>query len=153
MTLMRERITEKAVSRLCIGGRIEGYQGRLPGLLEEPLLSLRAKKPLFLVGALGGCTELAIDLLEQRSRPEMTTAVARKEVKHHDAVAALYAQHGGEFLTREALAAELAAFGKGGLAAALNNGLDDTQNRELFQSLNPIRIAELVLTGLRHLKI
>src|SRR5438128_3043166 len=118
MTLMRERITEKAVSRLCIGGRIEGYQGRLPGLLEEPLLSLRAKKPLFLVGALGGCTELAIDLLEQRSRPEMTTAVARKEVKHHEAVAALSAHHGGEFLTRKALRAGPAAVGKGGLPAA-----------------------------------
>jgi hypothetical protein len=153
MTLMRERITEKAAARLCIGGKIEGYQGRLAGLLEEPLLSLRAKKPLFLVGALGGCTELVIDLLEQRPRPEMTTAVARAKVLHHDAVAALYAQHGGEFLTREALAAELVAFGTGGPALALKNGLDDAENRELFHSLDPARIAGLVLTGLERLKI
>jgi hypothetical protein len=153
LTHMRDRMTQKAAARLCVGGRLEGYLGRLPGLLEEPLLSFRAQKPLFLVGALGGCTELVIDLLEQRPRPEMTTQVARERVTEYDAIVGLYTTHGGEFLTREALATELSAFGAAGPANALRNGLDDHENRELFLSLDPVQIAELVLTGLERLGI
>ena len=153
LTHMRERMTQKAAARLCVGGKLEGYLGRLPGLLEEPLLSLRAHQPLFLVGAMGGCTELVIDLLEQTPRPEMTSKVARDRVSEYDAIAGLYATHGGEFLTREAVAAELSALGAGGPASALRNGLSDAENRELFRSLDPIQIAELVLTGLERLEI
>lgn len=151
LTHMRERVTNKAAARLCIGGKIERYQGRLAGLIEEPLLQLRARKPLFLVGALGGATQLVVDLLQGRARAEMTTERARQAVKHYDDVAALYVRHGGEFQTRETVADELHAFGKDGPAAALANGLSDEENADLFETVDPVRIAELVLKGLGRL--
>jgi hypothetical protein len=98
-----------------------------------------------------------IDLLEGRDRPEMTTDVARKSVCRkqgdalvscYDEVASHYARHGGVMPSREAIASEIKAWGEHGPEAALCNGLDDAQNRELFVTTDPIRIAELVLTGL-----
>jgi hypothetical protein len=153
LTHMRDQVTQKAAARLSSGGKIEGYLGRMAGVLEESLLSLRAERPLFLAGGLGGCTELVIDLIEGRPRAEMTTAVASARVKEYEALAGLYTKHAGEFPTREALVAEFGAFGVRGPGAALRNGLDDAENRELFRSRDPIRIAELVLTGLERLGI
>lgn len=151
LTHMRERVTASTVARLCVGGRIEGYKGRLPGLVEEPLLSLRARKPLFLVGALGGCTELVIDLLEQRPRIEMTEAQAAANVQWHNEIRQLYERYGGEPANRDEVAEELMTYGRNGPAAALFNGLDDEENRELFATSDPHRIATLVLTGLERL--
>jgi len=42
-----------------VGGRTGlGYRGQMPGVLEEALLTFRAKRPLYLVGAFGGCARL-----------------------------------------------------------------------------------------------
>jgi hypothetical protein len=151
MTAMRIKMTLESFARVSIGGKIEGYKGRYAGLIEEPLLSLREEKPLFLVGALGGCTRLVIDLLEQRPRTEMTTQVAQQNVENYDEVAALYAKYGQELKTREELAVEIQAFGTDGPAKALKNGLTDEQNRELFACTEARRIAELILTGISEL--
>ena len=162
LTHMRELATERTAARLCIGGRIEGYKGRLAGLIEEPYIQLRRGKPLYLVGALGGCTRLVIDLLEGRSRPEMSTENARAKVvakvdgverSIYDELVGLYEQYGGDFPSREAIAEEIRQIGAKGPAAALHNGLDDEENRLLFRTTDPIRIAELVLTGLERLGI
>ncbi|MGH8564905.1 MAG: hypothetical protein ACREXW_12810 [Gammaproteobacteria bacterium] len=45
---------------------------------------------------------------------------------------------------------DIAVYGLMGLAAALNNGLDEAENRELIHCTDPQRIAALVLTGGRH---
>ena len=44
--------------------------------------------------------------------------------------------------------ADIVALTNAGLAAALNNGLDETENRELLRSTDAQRIAQLVLRGL-----
>jgi hypothetical protein len=152
LTAMREWVTAHSAARLCVGGRIEGYKGRLPGLVEEPLLSLRAGRPLFLVGALGGCTGLVIDLLEQHDRVEMTEEEAIRNVTSHGEILALYERYGGEPAHRDEVAEELRGYGSKGPAAALQNGLDDDDNRELFATADPHRIATLVLTGLERLE-
>ncbi len=55
LTVMRDAITADSSARVVLGGRVEGYRGRMPGVAEEALASLRAKRPLFLVGGFGGC--------------------------------------------------------------------------------------------------
>ncbi|GAA4457408.1 TIR domain-containing protein [Novipirellula rosea] len=152
MTAMRVKMTEVSFARVVVGGKIEGYKGRYAGLIEEPLLSLRAGKPLFLIGALGGCTRLVIDLLEQRDRAEMTTEAARANVENFDALVEIYREHNQEFKSREELAAEIQSYGRGGPMQVLKNGLDDDANRELFYCTEPRRIAELILTGVSNLR-
>ena len=60
---MRVALTEASDARIVLGGRIEGFKGRMPGIAEEALSALTAKQPLFLLGGFGGCArDIAIEL-------------------------------------------------------------------------------------------
>lgn len=147
LTSMRQYVTNETRARLCIGGRLSEFKGRMAGLIEEPLLSLRAKKPLFLIGAYGGCTELVLDLLQQKDREEMTSEWVTAQTSYYPEVQEEYARHDAECPTPEEIASELKQLGANGLAAVLNNGLDEAQNQELTTTTDPRRVAELVLLG------
>lgn len=56
LTAMRTVMREETEARVVLGGRVEGYKGRWPGIAEEVLLSLRSRQPVFLIGGFGGCT-------------------------------------------------------------------------------------------------
>ena len=56
LTSMRMVMRNETQARIVLGGRMEGYKGRMPGIAEETLLSLQAKRPVFLIGGFGGCT-------------------------------------------------------------------------------------------------
>jgi hypothetical protein len=63
LTAMRQRVTVESYARVVLGGRVEGFSGRMPGVAEETLLSLEAGQPLFLIGGFGGCARrIAADL-------------------------------------------------------------------------------------------
>lgn len=55
LTAMREVLTRASDARIVLGGRVEGYKGRMPGIAEEALTALQAGQPLFLLGGFGGC--------------------------------------------------------------------------------------------------
>lgn len=111
-------------------------------------MSLRAEQPLYLVGAFGGAAHVTVDGLEGRARAELTTDWYRREVPQYDAAQALLDQTGVGTVAPESIQRELAALGSSGPAAALNNGLDDGENREMFSSTDPTRLVELLLLGL-----
>lgn len=56
LTSMRAMMRAETSGRIAIGGQVENYKGKMPGIAEEALLSLEAGQPLFLVGGFGGCT-------------------------------------------------------------------------------------------------
>lgn len=56
LTSMRALMQTETSARISIGGQVENYKGKMPGIAEEALMSLKAKQPLFLVGGFGGCT-------------------------------------------------------------------------------------------------
>ena len=55
LTAMRSIMRKETQARIVLGGRVAGYKGRMPGIAEETLLSLRARQPVFLLGGFGGC--------------------------------------------------------------------------------------------------
>ena len=55
LTAMRRVMCEETDARVVLGGRVEGYKGRMPGIAEEVLLSLELHRPVYLVGGFGGC--------------------------------------------------------------------------------------------------
>ena len=67
LTAMREQMNGQVDARLFLGGQLGSLGvrglGRYPGLAEEALFALRAGKPIYLVGAFGGCTEAIIAAL------------------------------------------------------------------------------------------
>ena len=66
LTILREWITILLAPgcRICLGGRMHGYQGDEPGVVEEAGLALNRGKPLYLLGGLGGATKAFIESRE-----------------------------------------------------------------------------------------
>lgn len=163
MTAMREAQTGKARARIILGGRVgptvpepatpgqpkKWYLGRIPGVVEEAWVSLKAGQPLYLVGAFGGAARLVIDLLEGRPRGEFTWAF-QKEAPHSEAMRALYAERGPAWEDYDEIAKRFAAEGVAEIAA--RNRLTIEENRELFLSRDVERIVHLLLTGLTKLE-
>ena len=56
LTRMRLVMRQETQARIVLGGKVENYKGRMPGIAEETLLSLQAHQPVFLLGGFGGCT-------------------------------------------------------------------------------------------------
>jgi len=161
MTKMRAAMTEKVSARVVMGGALSGFQGLYPGVFEEAVQSLEAEQPLYLVGAFGGAARLVIDLLDIRkgsddrveggSREEMTTLWLKQHVDTYDEVVELYRNGQLSLKTPEEYKAQLNSLGVAGIDKALNNGLDEVENRELFYSPDPNRIIELILQGMHRI--
>lgn len=96
MTEMRkyqaDRSKSRVAARIVLGGTFEKtikvaddgtskeswYSSRMPGVLEEIVLSIQAGQPVFLIGAFGGVAKLAIDLLLGKGHPAATWEVQSK---------------------------------------------------------------------------
>ncbi len=152
MTAMREQMTADIDARVAMGGKLEGYVGIYPGVLEESMLMLRAKKPLYLIGAFGGASRLVVDLLEQVARDDFTTAeLQRLFPTIYDGTIEHYRNAGIEYSTPEQIREELGTLGQQGLSHVLCNGLDDAENRMLFHTSDPRTMIELILLGMARL--
>lgn len=150
-TAMREEMGRRISARIALAGKLEGYGGPLPGVLEEILIARLGEKPtpLYLLGAFGGATRYAIDLIESRPRAEAHTAWVKDNVKGYEQLVEEYRKRGEPVVTPEEAADRLRKLGADGPAKALDNGLDDAENRELFVTTDSYRMVELILTGLR----
>jgi hypothetical protein len=149
LTIMRQQQTDDAAARVVVGGRLgptgDGYRGRMPGVLEEALLSIRAERPLYLVGSFGGCARLIFDALEGRTRPELHWDY-QKAAPFSEELRLLYQQRGEPWDEYDTIVNELKTCG----LAGLKNGLTKEDNRELATTRSAERIIELVLMGLQN---
>jgi hypothetical protein len=146
LTAMREQQTSEVDARVIIGGRFSsGFKGRMPGILEEALLSIRAERPVYLIGAFGGCARLVVNALEGVERPELTWAY-HDTAAHSEGLRRLYHERGQEWEEYEEVGAFLRNFG----IAGLKNGLTIEENRELASTRSAERIIELVLRGIQN---
>jgi hypothetical protein len=99
LAAMRAAMEDAVTARIIIGGRVVGYAGRRPGILEEALLALQRNHPLFPLGGFGGAardTAIALGLLPPKDaldhlgiRPdyEETLAQIRDYAGHYRASA------------------------------------------------------------------
>lgn len=130
---MRGHVCAQEHARIAIGGRRRGGDV-LPGVLEEVLLSLAQRHPVYLAGGFGGTT---IDIA---AALDPACSVLRAPTAGPVAPRALP--------VLQALAAQAAA---GGGWRLLANGLDEAENRRLAATHRPSEIAALVATGLGRL--
>ncbi len=151
LTAMRELITTSSQARLVLGGKLAGFAGLVPGVVEEAWISLVQQKPLFLVGGFGGAAHAVCDLLRGTAREEFTTSWARQHIIDYDTAVDYYAEAGLEFCSLEAMGLGIANYAGQDLGQVLKNGLDERENHELMASTDVQRISGLVLTGLGRL--
>ncbi len=157
MTAMRMAETNETCARIVLGGTFgptvkvqadgsrseQWYFGRIPGLLEELLLSIEADQPVFLIGAFGGVASLVIDIIEGRDRAEITWDY-QKHAPHAEAMRALYdARHESWWDYPE-----MVKFLRGKGIAGLNPHLTEEEHRELFRTRDIMRMVQLIVQGL-----
>jgi hypothetical protein len=126
LTAARHHLTATCDARLVLGGQRTGYQGHMPGVVEETIFAVRAGQPVFVAGGFGGAAgdiarTLGLDpedwlgLPDETARPDLRQlAIALDEV---------------------------------GWSAELN-GLTLEQNQQLAISYRASEVASLVVHGL-----
>lgn len=75
LTAMRKQMVTHTDARVCLGGAIGNPWRRLPGIIEEALLTHDAGKPLFIGGALGGAAKAMADAILHRTMDEKARAM------------------------------------------------------------------------------
>ncbi len=151
LTAMRKTITSMCEARLVLGGKLTGYAGLVPGVIEEAWLSLSQKHPLYLVGGYGGAGRAVCDLLLGIPRKEFTELWAAQQIPEYSTTLAYHPSNAEALPLLPAIGQEIAAWTGNDLGTVLNNGLDDSENRELMTCTDAQKIAELVLRGLGRL--
>lgn len=162
MTEMRrfqaDRTSSGIVARVVIGGvfgptvkkngATEWYMSRIPGVLEEIWLSKQYKQPVFLIGTFGGVAKLVGDVLRGRDRREMTWDY-QKQAPHAPELKALYESRGLDWDDYPYMVQELRS---GGLTG-LNPLLSETEQNELFQAVDPMKMAQLIMEGIMQIPV
>ena len=73
LTNMREKSVDSSTIRIFAGGKRSGYQGKMPGVLEEFLISIKQQKPIYLLGAFGGVVGDICSFLRKSDLPPPLT--------------------------------------------------------------------------------
>ena len=132
LTSMRRYMSNNTNGRILIGGRRSGFQGELPGIVEEALIALEDTQPLYLAGGFGGVTAdiirtLAVDDGSWLADGPETAPADERLIRGLDL---------------------LSTHKEGPDWPGLNNGLSPEENRQLAASHRPSEIATLISLGL-----
>jgi hypothetical protein len=156
---MRWMMSCRCVARVMIAGKISGYSGRMPGILEETMLALALGQPLYLIGGFGGGAQVVGELLGLASGwPTASRSVGCfGEMGSEDAdmdravtqAPSLFRPAGfpGLPLTFAEAMSFVTGYSIGGPGWP-SNGLTLDENRELFAATEKTRVVDLVLRGL-----
>lgn len=63
LTKMRKEMEKDASARIVVGGKMTGFAGSMPGILEEFQIALTAKHPVYVVGGFGGAARYIGDMV------------------------------------------------------------------------------------------
>jgi hypothetical protein len=135
LTGLREFMAHSTDARIVIGGKREGFQGRLPGIFEETIISLKRCQPLYLAGGFGGATLDVISIL----KPEFAGWYPVPQVQE---TLDKRLTAGIELITEVVRSTNWNGY---------NNGLSEEENALLAASYRPSEIAALVGRGMGYL--
>lgn len=132
LTSLRHYMAKNTEGRIFIGGRREGFQGDLPGLVEEAIIALEVGQPIYLAGGFAGVT---VDIAQALGVDDGSWLPVRPDAPAPD-----------ERLTRGLDI--LADMRKQAGWTGLENGLTDEENAKLAATHRPSEIAALISLGL-----
>lgn len=89
LTMMRLKSIDSSHARICVGGKLFGYNGKMPGVLEEILIAIDKNKPIYLLGAFGGVVGEVCKAIRSEVYPEPLTETW--QIKHNAGYADLQA--------------------------------------------------------------
>jgi hypothetical protein len=138
-------------ARIVVGGVRVGFNGCMPGVLEEVLYALEQRCPVYVVGGFGGAAgALARAVLSDEQQPEFTLAYHRERSSNFKALE-LALVESGEQHHIDALFSRLCgtiAEVRADIPGRLDNGLDREENIRLMRSDHVAEIGWLLRRGL-----
>jgi len=150
---MREIITQSTDARIVLGGKVTGFSGLVPGIVEEALLTLRRKKPMYIAGGFGGAARLVALAMQGQKPPYFTREHQEKISTAYADTLSFYEQRrrdspglGLPDVDFSSAQRELEAYGLRGLTA--RNGLTESENLELFSTGSTDAALFLIMKGL-----
>jgi hypothetical protein len=128
LSAARAVMSDMIDGRVALGGQRENFRGRMPGVIEEIILALRAGKPVYIAGGYGGAAgDMAVALGIDTDNWLGLDVTGNSHINE----------------LREAVA-------ETGWAAT-SNGLTEEENRRLAITYRADEVAFLIVTGLSRL--
>lgn len=143
LTEMRKVMIAGCDFRLCAGGRLAGYKGWMPGVLEEIVLAVEMGKPIFLIGGFGGVTHSVCRLNGEKAVPEELSfdwQVGKNPGLSE--MVSFAASRGVDYKQMYHQGLELV------MNADLRNGLSADENARLFATPFADEVIHLILKGI-----
>jgi len=149
----------KPTAFVFLGGKVSGFSGVMPGILEEFLRVTEQKLPVYLLGGFGGAAGIIAHALSTKAhRPAALTAPFYSTSQTPDYKTML---EGFEKMDSQLFPGPDRAFDElwkviqegreTGLPALLRNGLDAADNKELITTTDTMNAVHLVWRGLNRL--
>jgi hypothetical protein len=149
LTVMRKRSIDSSNARICAGGKLFGYIGRMPGVLEEILIAIDKNKPIYLIGGFGGVVGEVCKFISGASYPGPLTEAW--QVTHNGGYADLQAiaRAAGMHADYEQGKISLESINLSFLSE--NAGLDEESYSRLMETPFVDECVHLVMLGLKNL--
>lgn len=146
LTKMRKQMIKMCDARILMGGRLLGYAGRMPGIVEESLLSLDLNKPTFIIGAFGGASQAVTKCLLRENCEELTENWQFKNKEYKEFVEYYNLRNKSNRIDYKQIKTFLTKYTLTRLSK--NNGLTIEENRRLFSTIHIPEMIFLILKGL-----
>lgn len=146
LTEMRGKMESNCDARIFIGGRTKGFKGKCPGILEELLIALEHKHPVYLVGAFGGITRDAIDALRGANPTSFSNEYYFEDENYKNMFNIYNDKHSNNSIDYNKYLSTLQTIGMKEIAN--QNGLSEKDNLRLTTTPHISEIVYLILKGM-----
>lgn len=129
---LRRHMADNIDSRILVGGKLRGFLGAMPGVVEEAILAIERRQPIYLAGGFGGATAAVARRLDAGPLGWMPPGLP----------------DGEDDPSVQAALAELEAVASSTDWSLSNDGLTTERRELLYASHRPGEIASLCVGGI-----
>ena len=146
LSKMREKIVEKSVARIVLGGKIKDYAGFLPGIVEESYLTIEKQSPLYVLGGFGGAGAAVVEALKGNDPTELDLNWQVEQSENYAELVEEVQKDSKSLIDYPNL---LSKFKKCGLKGISDlNGLSENENMCLCETNNLDEAMTLIMRGM-----
>lgn len=149
LTEMRLRSVDSSHARICVGGKLFGYNGKMPGVLEEILIAFNKNKPMYLLGAFGGVVGEVCKVLRGEAYPD--TLNESWQLTHNDGYVHLQTIARTQDMHADYDQVKTALEGLDIAMLAVTAGLDEETYMRLMETPFVDECIHLIIQGLKNL--
>ncbi len=151
LTEMRRCSISASDVRICAGGKLTNFKGKMPGVLEEVLIALEYRKPIYLLGGVGGVVgDISKIILSKEQSLKLTDEWQRNHTTGYSELQEVAKAHGNNADYSEIFSL-LSSVESSELAA--RSGLSEEEYIKLMTSPFFDECLQLILKGLKVISV